>query len=293
MAPKRRAEKMAKAKELWGSDEPDEDILDRFLKVKKFQEHQLPSYESDGIPSIISVDSESENESKISRRRIFADLEQLSNEHPDLESISEDEVRSSKSDLKRARELYEELRQMSEVTGGSMENLMEGINTSNESISSIIPFEKRQELSRFEMTLKQMIDEAKQMAEEGGSGSEEDELYRSPSIHSMAESVVSVIERRRKSSTVEEQEMLLRIPKAPERPPRSPSPLKMRKLSEQRQQQILQTPSPKVEQPQPSWPQPTQTFPSPQLTPSNAILQRRRSSATAKTVEQPLLGADR
>ena len=107
---------MAKAKELWGSDEPDEDILDRFLKVKKFQEHQLPSYESDGIPSIISVDSESENESKISRRRIFADLEQLSNEHPDLESISEDEVRSSKSDLKRARELYEELRQTSQET---------------------------------------------------------------------------------------------------------------------------------------------------------------------------------
>jgi hypothetical protein len=38
---------MAKAKELWGSDEQDEDILDRFLKVKKFQENQLPSYESE------------------------------------------------------------------------------------------------------------------------------------------------------------------------------------------------------------------------------------------------------
>ena len=53
---------------------------------------------------------------------------------------------------------------MSVEAGGSIENLMEGINTSNESISSIIPFEKREELSRFEMTLKQMIEEAKQMA---------------------------------------------------------------------------------------------------------------------------------
>ena len=28
---------MAKAKELWGSDEQDDDILDRFLKAKRFQ----------------------------------------------------------------------------------------------------------------------------------------------------------------------------------------------------------------------------------------------------------------
>ena len=85
-----------------------------------------------------------------------------------------------------ARELYEELRQMSVEAGGSIENLMEGINTSNESISSIIPFEKREELSRFELTLKQMIDEAKQMAATP-SGSEEDiyaSLHKSPSVSS-------------------------------------------------------------------------------------------------------------
>ena len=56
-APKRKSN-MAKAKEQWGSDEPDEDILDRFLKVKKFQESQAPSYESDGIPSIADIDEE-------------------------------------------------------------------------------------------------------------------------------------------------------------------------------------------------------------------------------------------
>ena len=75
---------------------------------------------------------------------------------------------------------------MSVEAGGSIENLMEGINTSNESISSIIPFEKREELSRFELTLKQMIDEAKQMAATP-SGSEEDiyaSLHKSPSVSS-------------------------------------------------------------------------------------------------------------
>ena len=79
---------------------------------------------------------------------------------------------------------------MSVEAGGSIENLMEGINTSNESISSIIPFEKREELSRFELTLKQMIDEAKQMAATP-SGSEEDiyaSLHKSPSVSSFCPS---------------------------------------------------------------------------------------------------------
>ena len=55
---------MAKAKQMWGSsEEHDDDILDRFLKVKRFQESQVPSYESDGIPSIIGIeDDESASE---------------------------------------------------------------------------------------------------------------------------------------------------------------------------------------------------------------------------------------
>ena len=40
-APKRKAtnreSSMTKAKELWGSDEQEDDILDRFLKAKRFQ----------------------------------------------------------------------------------------------------------------------------------------------------------------------------------------------------------------------------------------------------------------
>ena len=57
---------------------------------------------------------------------------------------------------------------MSAETGGSIENIMESISTSMESLSSIIPLEKRQELSKFEMTLKEMIEEARQMAKTPG-----------------------------------------------------------------------------------------------------------------------------
>ena len=76
--------------------------------------------------------------------------------------------------------------------------MVQGISTSNESVASIIPLEKRQELSKFELTLKEMIQEAKQMAKTP-SGSQENLSYRdyqrSPSMHSIAESVVSVIEK--------------------------------------------------------------------------------------------------
>jgi hypothetical protein len=50
---------------------------------------------------------------------------------------------------------------MSADTGGSIENIMESISTSMESITSIIPAEKRHELVKFEMTLKEMIEEAR------------------------------------------------------------------------------------------------------------------------------------
>jgi len=340
-APKRRSQNMAKAKQMWGSDEQDEDILDRFLKVKRFQESQLPSHDSDGMPSIAAIEDFETNSSQgdaNSARRLFAELKSFSNDsnHPDLESVSDDyELRSSASDLKRARELYEELREMSVVTGGSIENLMEGINTSNESISSIIPYQKREEMSRFEMTLKQMIEEAKQMAATP-SGSEEDlvyaSLHKSPSIISMAESVVSVIEQQ------QQQQQQQPPPKTPEvivmppsvqqvetclnppiRPPRSPSPNKMRRLSDvpQPEQQWQPPPSPTSKvTPVPVSPVPASASsprlaPSPQMTTQTAsingsatlrdsgTLQRQsRQSSCNKTIsgtapEKPLIGADR
>ena len=49
--------------------------------------------------------------------------------------------------------------------GGSMADILENIGASSESLSSLIPHEKREELASFEMSLKQMIDEAKMLAE--------------------------------------------------------------------------------------------------------------------------------
>ena len=226
----------------------------------------MPSYESDGIPSMVGIEEyQSESEAEIGDhrstrnvRRLYAELQQFSSDHPDLESVSEDEMISSKSDLRRARELYEELRQMSVETGGSIEDLVQGaISTSNESVSSIIPLEKRQELSRFELSLKQMIEEAKQMAKTP-SGSTEELYRRSPSV---AESVVSVIERQRPvtsslggtylqppiiSVTPEMRESPPRIsPQQPIRPPRTPSPRRNSSF----QDIPPAPPSPKVEAP--------------------------------------------
>ena len=69
---------------------------------------------------------------------------------------------------------------MSAETGGSIENIMESISTSMESLSSIIPVEKRQELSKFEMTLKEMIEEARQMAKTPESSREDLSLFEPP-----------------------------------------------------------------------------------------------------------------
>jgi hypothetical protein len=47
--------------------------------------------------------------------------------------------------------------------GGGL-NPQDHIGTSSESLASLIPVERRQELANFEMSLKQMIEEARQLA---------------------------------------------------------------------------------------------------------------------------------
>ena len=86
---------------------------------------------------------------------------------------------------------------MSVCTGGSIENILDNIGASCESLSSLIPQEKREELQNFEMNLKQMIEEAKMLAESPSQSMEDlktpvREIERSRSRKS--ESVVSVIE---------------------------------------------------------------------------------------------------
>ena len=148
-----------------------------------------------------------------------------------LESVSEDEMQPSKNNLLRARELYEELRQMSVDTGGSIEDLVHGMSTSNESVASIIPMDKREEFARFELSLKQMIEEAKALAETPSVSHEN--LYRSESVNSLADSVVSVIHKPSAASNFlhppgQQQEMAPasspRFDQPPVRPPRTPSP---------------------------------------------------------------------
>lgn len=102
-------------------------------------------------------------------RKRFSDTLQNSGESNlpphDLETLSETEDESvsysipskrpqpqtnSKEDLQRARQLYAELQQMSNETGGgSIEDILDNLNTSTESINSIIPPEKRQELNKY------------------------------------------------------------------------------------------------------------------------------------------------
>ena len=154
----------------------------------------------DGLPSIVGVDEETMSESEGSCDQTAVEPKRKrsgESKHPDLEDVVDGggEVRRSPSwdEMKRARELYDELRQMSAETGvgRSIEDLMSSIGASTESLASIIPLDKRQELSRFEMSLKEMIEEARQLAEADGSVP----LRRSMSVVSNADSVVSVIER--------------------------------------------------------------------------------------------------
>ena len=99
-------------------------------------------------------------------RKRFSDTLQNSGESNlpphDLETLSETEDESvsytaikspptnSKDDLQRARQLYAELQQMSNETGaGSIEDIIDNLAASTESITSLIPPEKRQELTRY------------------------------------------------------------------------------------------------------------------------------------------------
>ena len=145
------------------------------------------------------------------------------------------------------------------------------------------------------MTLKQMIEEAKQMAQTP-SGSQENlyrDYQRSPSVHSIAESVVSVIERQKppppqqqlqlqqspnnyqhhlKPSMISVTPEILVTPEPtpprstpPVRPPRTPSPRRNSNFNDMavQQQQYAPTPSPKVTEKGFQWP--TSSAPPPQM----------------------------
>ena len=132
----------------------------------------------DGMPSIADIDEDNVSDPETTGsstghldvnakqlRKRFSDHLQTSGESNvppyDLETLSETEDESvsysvinkpqtnSKEDLQRARQLYAELKQMSNETGvGSIEDIIDNLATSTESMTSLIAPEKRQELNR-------------------------------------------------------------------------------------------------------------------------------------------------
>jgi len=200
-----RAPNLATTKQSWASTESNEDVLREgsailkdLLTVKKLS-RRVSSIESDGLPSMASVDiddADSESSDLQKARKLYAELQAMSMEStgstedmPDLDAA--------------AREFYNEIRALSIDTGGSIENILDNIGASSESLASLIPQDKREQLASFEMNLKQMIEEAKQLAASPGRSMESlHSEYRpetrstrkSNSVVSQPESIVSVIE---------------------------------------------------------------------------------------------------
>jgi len=199
---------LATTKEVWGSGEASEDVLKDLLRVKKLSQ-RVSSVESDGLPSMASVEMLEDNMSLVSES---SDLQRARKMYADLQAMSM-ESGTSQEDLPEldeyARQFYNEIRALSMETGGSIENILDNIGASSESLTSLIPQEKREELASFEMSLKQMIEEAKMLAASPSvsmenldfntdivqyEGPEESYRRKSLSVVSHTETIVSVVE---------------------------------------------------------------------------------------------------
>merc|ERR1712045_857049 len=126
---------------------------------------------SDGMPSMVDV-----GEGNLSVISESFDLQRARKMYADLQAMSMESNTSQENDHDLdayAREFYDEIRALSVCTGGSIENILDNIGASCESLSSLIPQEKRTELANFEMNLKQMIEEAKILAESPGQSVED------------------------------------------------------------------------------------------------------------------------
>merc|ERR1712106_103055 len=155
---------LAATKGEWVSEEATEDVLNNLLRVKKLSQ-RVSSIESDGLPSMASIDVGDDDLSLMSES---SDLQRARKMYADLQAMSMESATSQEDmpDLDAyARDFYNEIRALSMETGGSIENILDNIGASSESLTSLIPQNKRQELASFEMSLKQMIDEAKMLAE--------------------------------------------------------------------------------------------------------------------------------
>merc|ERR1740137_209203 len=169
---------LAATKGAWESEEATEDVLNNLLRVKKLSQ-RVSSIESDGLPSMASIDVGDDDLSMMSES---SDLQRARKMYADLQAMSMESAGGSREDMPDldayAREFYNEIRALSMDTGGSIENILDNIGASSESLTSLIPHDKRQELASFEMSLKQMIDEAKMLAESPGQSMEDISMRR-------------------------------------------------------------------------------------------------------------------
>lgn len=194
-------------KRAWDSEESSEDVLKDLLRVKKLSQ-RVDSTESDGMPSMTSIGDEAMGSQVLSEssdlqraRKLYAELQMMSNDSAETIDVS---IEGDFQDLDAAaKDFYDEIRMLSVEKGGSIENILDNIGISSESLSSLIPAGKRQELAKFEMSLKDMIEEAKMMAatpdrllDEVHIPSQAEVIHRrkSNSAQSHDGSVVSVIE---------------------------------------------------------------------------------------------------
>jgi len=188
---------LAATKGEWVSEEATEDVLNNLLRVKKLSQ-RVSSIESDGLPSMASIDVGDDNLSLMSES---SDLQRARKMYADLQAMSMDSAAGSQEDMPDldayAREFYNEIRALSMDTGGSIENILDNIGASSESLASLIPQNKRQELASFEMSLKQMIDEAKMLAESPGQSMEDISMRRQSDTRTP---VIEMEERRSRKS---------------------------------------------------------------------------------------------
>eukprot|EP00092_Neocalanus_flemingeri_P023397 GFUD01025368.1.p1 GENE.GFUD01025368.1~~GFUD01025368.1.p1 ORF type:complete len:979 (-),score=266.22 GFUD01025368.1:251-3187(-) len=297
---------LAATKGEWVSEEASEDVLNNLLRVKKLSQ-RVSSIESDGLPSMASVDVVDDDLSLMSES---SDLQRARKMYADLQAMSMESGAGSQEDMPDldayAREFYNEIRALSMETGGSIENILDNIGASSESLTSLIPHNKRQELASFEMSLKQMIDEAKMLAESPGQSMEDVSLRRQSDTKTP---VMEMEERRsRKSfSQISQPDSVVSVIEAPvyEDEESEPLPMSRRGVPTQISPQVMevqppvnykleeqdsleeQAPPPPLEELEPPPAPPART--SPKITPQPSAPGRRGQVVN----REPSVGSDR
>jgi len=152
---------LADSRGLWTSDEEaaSANILDRFLKVQQYQNLKVASMDSDGLPSIAPVD-ESEAEKMSELLSEFSEAEDMTV----ASSVARDRfLNATVSDLEEEEDDYEPPTVITDPKPVSPAPSADE-SASVVSAESLILPAKREAMDQFEKTLRDMIQEAREMA---------------------------------------------------------------------------------------------------------------------------------